>query len=346
VTVEAKFLPKRHLGATGLELTVLGFGGSMIGNLHRPVEAKDAREALDSGYDRGIRYFDTAPYYGGGIGEHRMGEALRHHRRDSYVISTKVGRLQKPLPAAQNPGPYLERLPFEVVHDYSYDGVMRSHEASLLRLGISSVDIALIHDIDPYNHGAEQPRRFREAMEGAYPALQKLRSEGSLGAIGVGVNNVQVCEDCARAADFDVFLLAGRHTLIEQNALESFLPLCEQRGIGVIVGAPFNSGILARGVGSAGTYNYRAPPEEVRARVENIERICAAHGVSLPAAALQYPLRHPAVVSVLPGIRSAEQAMICTSAIQEKIPDALWRDLVASGLIADPASSHQTRLRA
>lgn len=318
----------------------------MIGNLHRPVDAQAARQAIDVSYERGVRYFDTAPYYGGGIGEHRIGEALRNYRRDSYTISTKVGRLQKPLPVAQSPGPYTERLPFEVVHDYSYDGIMRSHDASLQRLGISSVDIALIHDIDPYNHGAEQPRLFREAMEGAYPALQRLRAEGILGAIGVGVNNVQVCEDCARAGDFDVFLLAGRHTLIEQNALKSFLPLCEQRGISVIVGAPFNSGILARGASSAGTYNYLAPPDDVRQRVEMIERICKSHGVSLPAAALQYPLRHPAVVSVLPGIRSHEQARTCVAAIQETIPDAFWRDLAGAGLITDPKSAEGARRRA
>jgi D-threo-aldose 1-dehydrogenase len=223
---------------------------------------------------------------------------------------------------------------------------MRSHDASLQRLGISSVDIALIHDIDPYNHGADQSLRFREAMDGAYPALQRLRAEGTLGAIGVGVNDVQVCEDCARAGDFDVFLLAGRHSLIEQGALKTFLPLCEQRGIGVIVGAPFNSGILARGANSAGTYNYRTPPEDVRQRVQTIERICTSHGVSLPAAALQYPLRHPAVVSVLPGIRSREQALTCIRAIQEKIPEAFWRELVAAGQIVDPKSLGDVRLRA
>jgi D-threo-aldose 1-dehydrogenase len=329
-------LPTRRLGSTALELTVLGFGGSQIGNLHRPVDAANAREALDAALEFGVRYFDTAPLYGGGIGEHRMGEALRHVRRHTYVLSTKVGRLLKPLPVAQCPGPYIERLPFQILHDYSYDGVMRSIDASLQRLGISKVDIALIHDIDGYNHGDEQPRRFREAMEGAYPALQKLRSERVLGAIGVGVNSVEVCEDCASAGDFDCFLLAGRHSLLEHGALNSFLPLCERRGIGVISGAPFNSGLLARGSVSQASYNYLNAPDDVMRRVRLIERVCESHKVTLAAAALQYPLRHPAVVSVLPGIRSRQQATMCVKGMREEIPEQFWSDLEALGVFALP----------
>lgn len=319
-------LPTRRLGRTLLQLTVLGFGGSAIGNLHRPVSEDDAFAAIDAALNSGIGYFDTAPLYGGGLGEHRIGRSLGRVERQSFVLSTKVGRLLKPVPSFVAPGPYTEQLPFEIVHNYGYDAVRRSLEDSMQRLGLSRIDIALIHDIDPYNHGDAYMDRFHEAMNGAYPALVRLREEGMLGAIGVGVNNVDVCEACAKMGDFDCFLLAGRLSLIEQGALKSFLPFCESRGIGVIVGAPFNSGILARGTKSAATYNYLAVPDDVREKVETIEDLCGSHRVSLMAAALQYPLRHPAVASVLPGIRSAAQAEACVRAITEPIPEQFWSD--------------------
>ncbi len=322
-------LPKRRLGRKKLELTVLGFGGSAIGNLHRPVPEQEAFDVIAAALDSGIGYFDTAPLYGGGIGEHRIGHVLRRAKRDDYVLSTKVGRMLKPVPSSVSPGPYTDQLPFEIVHDYGYDALRRSIEDSLQRIGISRIDIALIHDIDPYNHGDAYRERFREAMEGAYPALVKLREEGMLGAIGVGVNSVDVCEACAKAGDFDCFLLAGRFSLIERAALKSFLPLCEKRGIGVIVGAPFNSGILARGAKSAGTYNYLPVPDDVRRKVEAIERLCADHGVKLADAALQYPLRHPSVAAVLPGMRSIENVATCIAGITAKIPQQFWSDIEA-----------------
>ncbi len=324
---QAPLLPTRRLGRTRLQLTILGFGGSAIGNLHRPVAEDAAAAAVGAALAAGIGYFDTAPLYGGGLGEHRIGRALGHTERSSYVLSTKIGRLLKPVPSVIAPGPYTDQLPFEIVHDYGYDAVRRSLEDSMQRLGLSRIDIALIHDIDPYNHGEAYRDRFHEAMNGAYPALVRLREEGMLGAIGVGVNNVDVCEACARMGDFDCFLLAGRFSLIERGALDSFLPLCQSRGIGVIIGAPFNSGLLARGTKSAATYNYLPVPDEVRRRVEAIEDLCHVHGVSLTAAALQYPLRHPAVASVLPGIRSAAQTETCVRAIIEPIPEQFWNDL-------------------
>jgi D-threo-aldose 1-dehydrogenase len=325
-------LPKRRLGKTDLQLSILGFGGSAIGNLHRPVPEAEAFDVIAVAFEFGVRYFDTAPLYGGGIGEHRMGHVLRRMRRDDYVISTKVGRMLRPDSSKTLPDPYTERLPFEIVHDYGYDAVRRSIEDSLQRLGISRVDIALIHDIDPYNHGDAYRDRFREAMEGAYPALVRLREEGTLGAIGIGVNNVDVCETCAKVGDFDCFLLAGRFSLLDQSALTSFLPLCEARGISVIVGAPFNSGILARGTRSAATYNYLPVPDDILCKVTLIEQLCDDHGISLTAAALQYPLRQPAVISVLPGMRSVEQAAICANAINEHIPAQFWNDLETSGV--------------
>jgi D-threo-aldose 1-dehydrogenase len=325
-------LPKRRLGRTKLELTILGLGGSAIGNLHHPVPEQTAFDVVAAGLEGGIGYFDTAPLYGGGLGEHRIGQVLRRARRDDYVLSTKVGRLLTPIPSVVLPGPYVDRLPFEIVHNYGYDAVRRSIEDSLQRLGISRVDIALIHDIDPYNHGSAYRDRFREAMNGAYPALLKLREEGVLGAIGVGVNNVDVCEACAKAGDFDCFLLAGRFSLIESTPLKSFFPLCEARGIGVIVGAPFNSGILARGTKSAATYNYLPVPDDVRRKVEAIEQLCADHDVKLSDAALQYPLRHSCVAAVLPGMRSVQQVAVCIDGVKATIPDRFWSDFDSLGL--------------
>ena len=303
---------RRHLGRTAVELTVLGFGGSQVGNLHRPVSEDDAARAVATAWDLGIRYFDTAPLYDRGLGEQRMGAALRRHPRDGYVLSTKVGRLV---------GPH------GIAYDYSRDGVLRSIEDSLRRLELARIDVAFIHDIDPYNHEADQPRRFREAMEGAYPALERLRRNGALGAIGVGVNSWRVCQAAAGAADFDCFLLAGRYTLLEQEALASFLPLCARRGIGVILGAPFNSGILARGATPGARHNYADPSVDVAERVRRLEAVCARHGVSLAAAALQFPLGHPAVAAVLPGPRSAAHVEASVRWLGEPIPDDLWQEL-------------------
>jgi D-threo-aldose 1-dehydrogenase len=314
----------RRLGRTAVEPTVLGFGGSQVGNLHQPVPEDDAARAIAAAWALGVRYFDTAPLYDRGRGEWRMGQALRGRPRERYVLSTKVGRLVQ----AHN-----------VAYDYSHDGVLRSIEDSLRRLGLERIDVAFIHDVDPYNHGPDQPRRFREAMQGAYPALDRLRREGTLGAVGVGVNSWRVCQDAVEAADFDCVLLAGRYTLLEQEPLASFLPLCERRGIGVIVGAPFNSSILARGATPGAQYNDAEPSLEVAERVRRLEAVCARHGVSLGAAALQFPLAHPAVVSVLPGPRSAAQVEAAIRWLEETIPDELWWALKREGLLDPDAPS-------
>jgi D-threo-aldose 1-dehydrogenase len=307
----------RCLGRTAVELTVLGFGGSQVGNLHRPVPEDDARRAIAAAWDLGVRYFDTAPLYDHGRGERSMGEALHRRPRDGYVLSTKVGRLVEP---------------HGIEYDYSHDGVLRSLEDSHERLGLSRIDIALIHDIDPFNHGAEQPRRFGEAMAGAFPALARLRREGMLGAIGIGVNSWRVCRAAAEAVDVDCVLLAGRYTLLEQESL-AFLSLCERRGIGVIVGAPYNSGILARGAVPGTQHNYAAPSPEIAERVRAIEAVCASHGVSLGAAALQFPLGHPAVAAVLPGSRDAAQVAASVRWLGETIPTDVWRELKVRRLI-------------
>ncbi|HZF02787.1 MAG TPA: aldo/keto reductase [Patescibacteria group bacterium] len=309
---------RRRLGRSAVELTVLGFGGSQVGNLHEPVSDEDAAQAVAAAWALGIRYFDTAPLYAQGLGERRMGRALRGHRRDGYVLSTKVGRLVEP---------------HGVAFDYSHDGVLRSIEDSLRRLDVARIDVALVHDIDPYTHGPDQPRRFREAMEGAYPALDRLRREGVLGAIGVGVNSWHVCQNAVETADFDCVLLAGRYTLLEQAPLASFLPLCERRGIGLIVGAPYNSGILARGTVDGARYNDAAPPREIAQRATALAAVCARHRVSLGAAALQFPLAHPAVASVLPGPRTAAHVEAGVRWLGETIPGDFWRELKALRLL-------------
>ncbi len=321
------------LGKTSLSLTVLGFGGSRIGNLHGPVAPDEARGAIEEALARGVGYFDTAPLYAAGLGEHRMGEVLRDVARDRFVLSTKFGRLCRPVPPRDAPGPYTHHLPFELVNDYSADAVMRSLEASLLRLGQSRIDIALIHDIDFRTYGEDQPRRFREAMDGAYVALDRLRAEGVISAVGVGVNSIEVCRMSAEAGDFDCFLLAREFSLLDHPRLASFLALCRERQIGLIVGAPFNSGILARGSRSSATYHDLPPTDDALGRVATLEAICQRHGVSLMAAALQFPLRHPNVTSIVPGMRSAAQSAGCAEAIVAPIPPAFWAEVDACGLL-------------
>ena len=338
-------LPRRRLGRTDVRLTVLGLVGSTIGNLYRPVSEHDAAGALDCGWRAGIRYFDTAPLYGSGLGEHRMGRVLGRHRRDRFVLSSKIGRLLSPLAPGAAADPRIRNaLPFAQAYDYSYDGALRSIEDSLQRLGLGRIDVALIHDIDADHHGPEgQKRRYREAMEGAYPALARLRDEGVLKAIGVGTNDWRVCERCANDADFDCFMLAGRYTLLEQGALASFLPLCARKGIGVVCAAPFNSGILARGAVRAATYNDAPPSRAVRDKVRRIERVCTRFEVKMAAAALQFPLAHRAIASFLPGVRGPAQVERNVGLFREAIPADFWRALVAEGLLDAAAPTPRPR---
>ena len=323
----------RSLGKTGLVVTELGCGGSRIGNLHGTVSEADAEATVAAALAAGVRYFDVAPFYAGGLGELRLGHALRGVPRDSYVLSTKVGRVYEPLPPHRSAQP--GALPFSFRFDYSYDGAMRSVEQSLLRLGTNRIDIALIHDIDPFTHGSEAAAeaRRREAMDGACAALGELRRQGVVTATGIGATDWRMMEACAREADFDCFLLAMQYSLLHHDCLESFLPLCHSRGIPVIVGAPFGSGLLARGSAGSGTWEYRTADEEMRGRVEAMEAVCASHGTSLLAAALRFPLGHPSVPAVLPGPRNAAHMETCVRAMAERVPRALWRDLKERGLI-------------
>lgn len=337
-------LEQRKLGKTPLELSAIGFGGAPLGGLFDAVDEDEAKATVCDGYAMGTRYFDTAPFYGYGLSEHRMGEALRRYPRSEYVLSTKVGRLLKP----KNPTEifmdnWAESLPFESVYDYGYDATMRSVEDSYQRLGTNQIDIAYIHDIGAFTHGKDaHPALFKEAIDGGFRALDELRSAGVIKAIGMGVNEWEVCEQGLRAADFDCFLLAGRYTLLEQESLNSFLPLCEERNVGIVIGGAYNSGILATGAVEGARFNYEPAPKDVLDKVARIEAVCARHGVSLKAAALQFPLYHPQVASVLPGSRSRAELTDNFNHSKEEIPADFWRELKHEGLMRDDAYTPET----
>lgn len=327
----------RRLGRSTVEVTRLGFGGAPLGNLFSVVAENAAEAALDAAWNAGWRYFDTAPLYGHGIGERRMGRFLKSKPRDAYRLSTKVGRLLLPQSGKVDGGAYVDVPQVAPVYDYSRDGTLRSVEASLERLGTGRIDILLIHDIDCFTHRNEQPRRFREAMEGAYPTLAELRGQSTVGAIGLGVNDWKVAEDVVRIADIDCVLIAGRYTLLEQEPLASFLPLCIEKKVSIIAGGVFNSGILATGPKPGAVYNYGPAPQAILDRAAAVDRVCTAHGVPLAAAALQFPFAHPAVATVVVGARSAAEIDANKILLAHPIPSALWADLKAERLIAAEA---------
>lgn len=329
---------RRLLGRSAVAVTRLGFGGGPLGNLGRALSEAEAEAVLAAAWDAGIRYFDTAPLYGHGRSEERLGRFLRGRPRDGFAISTKVGRLLVPAgdDAFERHG-FVDTPPLRVVYDYSRAGTLRSLEASLRRLGLARVDIALVHDIDRRTHGAEQPRRLAEALDGALPTLLELRAHGVVGAVGLGVNEWQVCRDVLLRADLDCLLLAGRYTLLEQEPAEHLLALCREREVAVIVGGPFNSGILATGAGDAASYDYAPAPPAVRARVAAMARVLEAYGVALPAAALQFPLHDPAVACVLPGLMRPGEVRAALCGLAAPIPPAAWAALRTAGLL-DPAA--------
>ncbi len=332
-------LAERRLGKSRLSVTQLGVGTAPLGDLYQRVAEPDARAMLEAGYDLGLRLFDTAPLYGSGLAEHRTGGLLRQKPRDGLVVSTKVGRWYRPAPGGANRGNWAGGLEFNAALDYSYDGAMRSFEQSLLRLGLSRIDVLLIHDVDVHTHGSREAcdRCFDQAMEGAYRALLELRQSGDVAAIGVGVNESDMCARFARAGDFDCMLLAGRYTLLEQGALDEFLPLCEAKNIGVLAGGTFNSGILASGPRQGSKYNYAEAPAPVRERVARLGEVCRAHGVPLAAAAIQFPLGHPKVSSVVIGAVSAGEIQQNFELMSQPIPSALWADLRSEGLVRSDA---------
>ena len=338
-------MKKRHwdrLGNGGVSFTELGFGTAPLGNLFRALSDDEAQAALEVAWAGGIRTFDTAPLYGMGLAETRLNRFLRGRPRGDYVLCSKVGRLLQPCPADQRDGigKWVEVPNRREVFDYSYDGVMRSLAFSLERLGQDRVDVLHVHDLCIFTHGSKEASDARiDAFFalGGYRAMVELRDQGVVRAIGAGVNEWQVCQTLAERGDLDLFLLAGRYTLLEQEALTSFLPLCEARGIGIVVGGPYNSGILATGAVPGALYNYAPAVPEVMARVSAIEAICVSHGVRLIEAAYAFPLLHPAVVSMIPGAQSVAQTTSNLAVAQAVVPAALWADLKQQGLLRQDA---------
>lgn len=328
---------QRALGQTGLALSGLGLGGAPLGNLYQSVDAEAARAVVAAAYDRGIRYFDTAPLYGSGLSETRMGQALKAMPRQDYVLSSKVGWLLEDDASVRQDGPYVGLPGKRKRCDYSRDGVLRSLEASLQRLGLDRIDIVYIHDLDTACHGDRLPQRFREAMEGAWPALAELRRQGVIGAVGLGVNEWQVCEQALQHADMDCFLLAGRYSLLDQSALASFLPACQARDVGVVIGGPYNSGILATGPVEGARYDYAPAGPDILRRAGELQAICHHYDVPLAAAAIQFPTFHPSVISVVPGARTEQEMSLNMALYEQAIPAALWSDFKASGLLAAEA---------
>lgn len=329
---------QRKLGRADLAVTAFAFGTAPIGNIFRPVPDAEAQGMIREAWDAGIRYFDTAPMYGHGLAELRTGEGLRWKDRDSFVLSSKVGRRLRPARRAEiDFAPWADAAPFAVEFDYSYDGTMRAFEDSLQRLALERMDICFIHDIDVYTRGAEQPGVFAAAMDGCWRALERLRREGVVKAIGVGVNEWQVCHAALQQRDFDCFLLAGRYTLLEQDALDAFLPLCQERGAAVVVGGGFNSGILATGARPGAKYNYAPAPAAIMEKVGRIESVCTEYDVPLPAAALQFVVAHPAIPSVVAGTRTIEQLRQNLAWFRHPIPPAFWTALQRQGLLREDA---------
>ena len=327
----ATTIPTRALPDGSLALTELSLGCAQLGNLYREISDADARTTVDAAWELGVRSFDTAPHYGLGLSERRLGAALAAHPRDAYVLSSKVGRLLEPVEPADG----LDDQGFVVpathrrVWDFSRDGIRRSLEESLGRLGLDRLDIVYLHDPDEH---------LTEVLATGYAALEELRTEGTIGAIGAGMNQSRMLADLVRETDLDVVMLAGRYTLLEQGALDDLLPLCRERRVAVVAAGVFNSGLLASPDPSADArYDYGDAPRKLVERAQAIARICARHGTTLPAAALAFPLAHPAVASVCVGARSAAQIQRNVTLLGEEIAHDLWSELKAERFVRPDA---------
>ena len=324
-------MKQRTVGKTDLKIDVLGLGAAPLGGNFVDLDYTQAADLIAAAQKAGITYFDTAPWYGFGRSERVIGDLLRG---TDYTLSDKVGRLLKP-GGVENPMDYgmIDPLPFHVVYDYGYDGVMRAFEDSLQRLGLDRIDILLAHDIGTFQHGADNARHFTDLAQGGYRAMAELRDAGVVKAIGLGVNENQVCLDALEIGDWDVFLLAGRYTLLEQTPLDTLFPACQAAGTTIICGGPFNSGILV----GRDMWNYDKAPAEVIDKARALGKVADAHGVPLPAAALQFPLAHSIVTSVIPGPRDAGELAQILDWFETSIPAAFWSDLKAQGLLMEDA---------
>jgi D-threo-aldose 1-dehydrogenase len=338
-------IPARPVGTTGLSVSAVGFGSAPVGDLRRAPTEAGAHALLQAAWDSGIRYFDTAPMYGAGLSERRLGDFLRDKPRGDYVLSTKVGRMLVPdrehaLKAYDGDR---RAMPFRYTFDYTYDAIMRSYEQSLQRLGLESIDILYLHDLGRAAQRERHEETMGQALEGGgVRALQSLRSSGAVRAIGAGVNEWQVLEQLMDEGRWDVFLLANRYTLLEQTPLETFLPRCVREGVAIVDGAPLNAGILATGAIPGARYDYAPAPDAILDKVRRIEAVCRAHSVPMIHAALAFPLGHEAVVSIIPGPSTAGEFASNFAAYTTAMPDALWSDLKAEGLLHPDAPVPRT----
>jgi D-threo-aldose 1-dehydrogenase len=326
----------RRLGRTDVQLTQLGFGSGGLGELFVRIPEAQARATVEAAWEAGVRYFDTAPYYGYGLAEHRVGGVLRELPRDEFVVSTKIGRLLR-APGRGRPwtrDAWAGGLPFGHVFDYGYDAVVRSFEDSLQRLGLDRVDLLLIHDLDAGTHGVDRVAPHLAELEGGgWRALSALRDEGVVRGIGAGINEAAMIGPLLERFELDLLIVAMPYTLLDTDVLDHELPLCVERGVGIVIGAPYASGILAVGAVPGARYGYEDASPEILARVARIEELCRRHGISLRAASLQFPLAHPAVASVIPGAIAPNEPTENAAALRERVPPAFWEELKASGLL-------------
>ncbi|MGV1836165.1 aldo/keto reductase [Rhizobium rhizogenes] len=339
-------MKKRRIGRTELEVTEISFGAAALGGLYRACPRDQAMETLQAAWDSGIRYFDVAPWYGFGLGERYVGDFLRGQPEDSYVLSTKVGRLMRPVPTDKVPNyGYVDPLPFDADYDYSYDGIMRSMEFSYARLGLNRIDILYVHDIGGYTHGKALNEHYLGQLLGSgIKALEELKSSGTIKAYGLGVNEVPVCLDVMHAADIDCILLAGRYTLLDRSAVAELLPLCEKKGTSLIVGGVFNSGILATGPVPDAHFDYLPATPDVLAKVGAMEEIARRHGLPLAAPAIQFPLSQPSVASVLIGTAKASSLTRNMQLVDLKLPASLYAEFEGLTLVAPPLGDGAVRV--
>ncbi|NLR41289.1 aldo/keto reductase [Novosphingobium sp. ERW19] len=312
-----------------MEFSWFAFGAAPLGNMNRILAETEADDVIAAAWDAGARYFDTAPLYGHGLSEMRLGRMLALKPREQFLLSTKVGRILEPCAAGEEAsGIYLSTPQVRVRYDYSRDGIMRSFEESLARLGGISPDILFVHDLDPVTHGTEYEHHWHQLMcRGGWEALRELRATGAVRAIGAGMNENAPCERLVAEADPDLLLLAGRYTLLDQTAAVDLLPACLSRGVGVVIGGPFNSGILATGPVPDARYAYSPAPPDIIERVRVMAATCARYGIPLATAALHFARSHPAIVSIIPGGQSVQEVTRNAQALADAVPEDLWREL-------------------
>ena len=329
---------QRTFARSGLKTSLLGFGSAPLGNIFRTISTADSHEMVRAAWDAGIRLYDSAPMYGHGLAEHRMSDALFEYPRDEYVLCTKVGRTLVPAaPGTFDHGVWAKVPPLNAQFDYSYEGCFQQVHDSLQRMMSDRVDVLFVHDVDRYTHGADQPARFKEAVNGSFKALIEMRDAGQVKEIGAGVNEADVCYQIAQEVDIDSILLAGRYTLLEQDPLDDLLPLCDERKISIVLGGVFNSGILATGAVKGAKYNYSEAPVEIMEKVAKIEVICAEFNIPLAAAALQFAAAHPSVVNVCVGARNMQQWNQNFALLNHSIPTDFWTRLKKTGLVREDA---------